>query len=49
MGTLMKKITRQLMESTSSPPSVGPMAGATITPSPYMPIAAPILSRGTIW
>ncbi len=49
MGTLMMKISRQSTYSTSAPPSVGPMAGATTTPSPYMPIAVPIRAGGTIW
>ena len=47
-GTLMKKISRQSTYSTRYPPSVGPTAGATMMPRPYMPIAAPIFCRGTI-
>jgi len=47
-GTLMKKISRQSTYSTRWPPNVGPTAGATMMPSPYMPIAAPIRSFGTI-
>jgi hypothetical protein len=33
-GTLMKKMNRQSVYSTSRPPSDGPIAGATMTPSP---------------
>jgi len=47
-GTLMKKINRQSTYSTRYPPSVGPTAGATMMPSPYMPIAAPMRCVGTI-
>jgi len=34
IGMLMKKMNRQSVYSTRTPPSVGPIAGATITPSP---------------
>ena len=40
-GTTMKKIERQPNQSTSSPPMLGPMAGASTTPMPKMPLARP--------
>ncbi|OQC17296.1 MAG: hypothetical protein BWX79_00372 [Alphaproteobacteria bacterium ADurb.Bin100] len=40
-GTTMKKIERQPNQSTSTPPMLGPMAGASTTPMPKMPLARP--------
>ena len=40
-GTLRKKIHRHPTESVSSPPSVGPSAGATTTAIPYTANAMP--------
>ena len=40
-GTTMKKIDRQPKPSTSRPPMLGPMAGASTTPMPKMPLARP--------
>jgi hypothetical protein len=40
-GTTMKKMERQPKPSTSSPPMLGPMAGASTTPMPKMPLARP--------
>ena len=42
MGRLTKKIQRQLTLSTISPPSVGPMIGASITGIAVMPMIRPI-------
>ena len=40
-GTTMKKIDRQPNRSTSTPPMLGPIAGASTTPMPKMPLARP--------
>ena len=40
-GTTMKKIERQPNRSTSTPPMLGPMAGASTTPMPKIPLARP--------
>ena len=40
-GTTMKKIERQPNRSTSTPPKLGPMAGANTAPTPKIPIARP--------
>ena len=40
-GTTMKKIERQPNQSTSTPPRLGPSAGASTTPVPKMPMARP--------
>ena len=40
-GTTTKKIERQPKASTSTPPTLGPMAGASTTPKPKMPMARP--------
>ena len=44
-GTTMKKIERQPNRSTSTPPMLGPIAGASTTPMPKMPLARPCSSR----
>ena len=43
-GTTMKKIERQPNTSTSTPPMLGPMAGASTTPTPNNPLARPCSS-----
>ena len=40
-GTTMKKIERQPNRSTSTPPMLGPIAGASTTPIPKRPLARP--------
>jgi hypothetical protein len=40
-GITKKKIARQPNKSTSTPPTLGPMAGASTVPKPKMPIARP--------
>ena len=44
-GTTTKKIERQPNASTSTPPTLGPTAGASTTPMPKMPIALPCSLR----
>lgn len=44
-GTTMKKIERQPNRSIRTPPILGPMAGASTTPIPKMPLARPLLVR----
>jgi hypothetical protein len=41
----MKKIERQPNQSTSRPPMLGPMAGASTTPMPNRPARAALLVR----
>ncbi len=48
IGTLIRKIQCQLNEVTSQPPSVGPIAGATIAAMPHTAIARPCWRRGNI-